>query len=261
MAAGDREHRDGDLQAGTNTSAGFLDLRKVQQYQRLSGYTLVTPATNAGFEAMYFNFHNMILATHQEVRQALAMAIDHQALIEVARHGFASPLCTDHAPAYHPGYEPNVGGCPVFDPAAANKLLEDNGWTKGADGVRAKGGQRLEFEYSTFTPVIFLYRLDAEAIIQRNMRAIGIQLDIQNYPIDTFFGSFLPQGKASPPTGAVAGRYDIAEVENGFVYDPDDSFVLACDQFRTMMNGWKRIRKKRNGRATQRASPSACWIA
>jgi peptide/nickel transport system substrate-binding protein len=226
-----------DLQAGTNTSARFLDLRKVQQYQRLSGYTLVTPATNAGFEAMYFNFHNMILATHQEVRQALAMAIDHQALIEVARHGFASPLCTDHAPAYHPGYEPNVGGCPVFDPAAANKLLEDNGWVKGADGVRSRGGQRLEFEYST-NVTDAPQRIDTEAILQRNFKEIGIKIDIQNYPQDTFFGPFLNGGKASPPTGAVAGRYDIAEWENDFYYDPDDSPYFSCGQFPPKGQNW-----------------------
>ena len=30
--------------------------------------------------------------------------------------------------------------CPEFNPAAANKLLDDNGWVKGADGVRTKGG-------------------------------------------------------------------------------------------------------------------------
>jgi peptide/nickel transport system substrate-binding protein len=218
-----------DLQRGSIDSAWNLDVRQVKEYQGLSGYMLVTPPTGATFEALYFNFHNTVLASHPEVRQAMAMAIDHQALIQEAYHGFARPLCIDHGSAEYPAYDPTQS-CPPFDVIAANKLLEDNGWTKGADGVRAKGGQRLEFEYSTFTPVIFLYRLDAEAIIQRNMRAIGIQLDIQNYPIDTFFGSFLPQGKASPPTGAVAGRYDIAEVESGFVYDPDDSFVLACDQ-------------------------------
>src|SRR5260221_3418768 len=44
-----------------------------------------------------------------------------------------------------------------------------------------------------------------------NLSAIGIKLDIQNYGAQTFFGSFVPQGKPSPPTGAVAGRNDIAE--------------------------------------------------
>jgi peptide/nickel transport system substrate-binding protein len=215
-----------DLHAGTITSAYNLDISQVQAYWSLSGYTLVTPSNRAGFEAIWFNFHNTILASHPEVRLAMAMAIDHQALIQQVWYGFAQRLCTDHGSAYHPGYDP-ISYCPVFDPAAANKLLEDNGWVKGADGVRARGGQRLEFEYST-TPL--QYRIGGEAILQRNFQAIGIKLDIQNYPAPTFFVSLLPGGKASPPTGAIAGRYDIAEFGNDFYYDPDDSSVLSCDQ-------------------------------
>ncbi len=41
----------------------------------------------------------------------------------------------------------------------------------------------------------------------------------------------MPQGKASPPTGAVAGRYDIAEFANSLSYDPDDSLLFSCNQF------------------------------
>jgi len=218
-----------DLQAGTITSAYFLDVSKAQAYQHLTNYTIVTPPTSAGFEALYFNFHNTVLASHLEVRQAIAKAIDHQALIKGARHGFASPLCTDHPSALHPGYDPAFR-CPEFDPAVANKLLDDNGWVKGADGVRARGGQRLEFEYST-SLAAQPWRIDSEAIIQRNLRAIGIKLDIQNYNFSTDFSPFLSGGKASPPTGAVAGRYDIAEFANTFGYDPDDSWLVACDQF------------------------------
>jgi peptide/nickel transport system substrate-binding protein len=219
-----------DLQAGTITSAYFLDARKVQEYQRLKNYALTAAPTNASFEAMFFNFHNTVLSNHLEVRQAMAMAINHQALIQVAYHGFASPLCTDHGSAYHPGYDPIIVGtnCPQFDPATANKLLDDNGWVKGADGIRVKGGQRLEFEYSG--SVFQLWRLDVESIIQHNLRDIGIKLDIQNYPYDRFYGSFLLEGQASPPTGAVAGRYDIAESEINWGYDPDDSSILSCNQ-------------------------------
>ncbi len=206
-----------DLQAGTITSAWFLDPSKVQAYQRLTHYTLVTPPTIASYEAMYFNFHNVVLASHLEVRQAMAMAIDHQALIQMARHGFATPLCTDHGSFYHPGYEVSAP-CPEFNPAAANKLLDDNGWAKGPDGVRSRGNQRLEFEYSTTANNT--WRHDDETILQRNFGAIGIKLDIQNYPAGTFFGPFLTGGKASPPTGAVAGRYDIAEFAETFGYDP-----------------------------------------
>jgi peptide/nickel transport system substrate-binding protein len=218
-----------DLQAGSIDSTPFFSYSQVPAYQRLSAYRIVTPPTSAGFEGLFFNFHNTVLASHLEVRQAMAMAIDQQALINLAMHGFATPLCTDHGSFYHPGYESPVDApCPEFNPAAANKLLSDNGWVKGPDGVRTKGGQRLEFEFSTRTNLD--WRLDVEAILQRNFGAIGIKLDIQNYPSGTFIGSFLSGGKASPPTGAVAGRYDIAEIGDSFSYDPDDSSLLSCDQ-------------------------------
>jgi peptide/nickel transport system substrate-binding protein len=217
-----------DLQAGTVDSA-LVDPYQLQVYQRFPHYRLVTLSSSSNFEAIYFNFHNTVLASHLEVRQAIAMAIDHQALIEAVPGGFATKLCTDHPSAIHPGYQPTPN-CPIFNPAAANKLLDDSGWAKGPQGVRARDGERLEFEYSTSATFNNIGRASAEVIVQRNLRAIGIQLDIQNYPHDTFFGPFLNGGKASPATGAVAGRYDIAEWEQGFGYDPDDSFVLGCDQ-------------------------------
>jgi len=216
------------MQTGTIDSAWFLDPSKAQDYQRFTHYTLTTNATIGSYEAMYFNFHNVVLATHPEARMAIAMAIDHQTLITTALHGFGESLCTDHGSAYHPGYQPNAE-CPELNPAAANHLLDDNGWVKGPDGVRVRGGQRLEFEYSTTANNS--WRNEYELIIQRELNAIGIKLDIQNYPVGTFFGSFLTSGKASPPTGAVAGRYDIAEFSTDLGYDPDDSSLLSCDQF------------------------------
>ena len=97
---------------------------------------------------------------------------------------------------------------------------------KGPDGVRSRDRQRLEFEYST-TPLS--WRIADEAILQRNFMAIGIKLDIQNYNPVTFFESLLPGVKASPPTGAVSGRYDIAEVEETLAMTPTTP-SWACDQ-------------------------------
>ncbi len=219
-----------DLQAGSQDASGgeVLDPDNFQKYQRLKNYTIIYPPVQIYFEALFFNFHDIVLASHLEVRQAMAMAVDQRALIDGPLHGLGSPLCTDHPAAYHPGYQPFVT-CPVFDLSAANKLLDDNGWVKGPDGVRTKGGQRLEFEYSTTTG-FFPFRLNIEPVIQRNFQQIGIKLDIQNYTDRTFFGSILPRGKASPPTGAVAGRFDIAEFTSNLYYDPDDSSLFACNQ-------------------------------
>ena len=221
-----------NLQANTIDSTDFLslDLTHLQDYKRLHNYTLVTPPTNASYEALYFNFHNTVLASHLEVRKAMAIAIDFQALIQaIPQEVLANQQYTDHSSFYHPGFDPNAP-CPIFDPAAANQLLDDNGWVRGPDGVRTKGGQRLEFEYSSSIGPTDVYRLTLQPIIQRDLRAIGIKLDIQNYPNGVFFGPFLSGGEASPPTGALAGRYDIAEFANFFNWDPDDESMLACNQ-------------------------------
>ncbi len=88
----------------------------------------------------------------------------------------------------------------------------------GADGVRSKNGQRLEFQYSTTAGN--LWRSDDQLINQANFLKIGIKLDIMNYPASTFFGSLLPAG--------VPGKYDIAEFAESGAYDPDNSVLLTC---------------------------------
>ncbi len=210
-----------DFQAGNIDSAYFLDVSKFLAYQRLAPtYTIYTNPISSLFEAMYFNFHNPILGTDLNVRKAIAMAIDHNALIQVARRGYATPLCTDHGQAYVPGYQADAP-CPKYDVAGANALLDQDGWTtKDLNGIRSKGGQRLEFQYSTTANNI--WRADDELVLQQQMKAIGIKLDIQNYPASTFFGTFLTDGKA--------GVYDIAEFEASFTYDADDYVLLACSQ-------------------------------
>jgi peptide/nickel transport system substrate-binding protein len=209
-----------DLQAGTITSSWFLDVTKVAAYQALTNYKLTSNPNSSNFEAMYFDFHNPILGTDTAVRKAIAMAIDHQALIVTARRGEAVQLCTDHGKSYNPGYEANAP-CPTFDPTAAGNLLTQDGWTMGSDGYRHKGGKTLEFKYSTTANNY--WRADDELIIQQNLQAIGIKIDIQNYPASTFFGTFLTDGKP--------GTYDIAEFEDSFTYDADDSSLFACNQF------------------------------
>jgi peptide/nickel transport system substrate-binding protein len=216
------------FQANTVDSTQLARDSILKAYQRLNRYRLVESPTTAGFEALFFNFHNTVLANHLEVREAIARAIDHQALISGPLHGMAAPLCTDHPSALHPGYQANAN-CPAFGPDAANKILEDAGWVRGADGVRSKAGQRLEFEYSTATQADS-WRDDVQTVVQQDLANIGIKLDLENYPGDQFYSSLLAAGQASPPTGAVAGRFDIAEFEWVYGYDADDSNLFGCDQ-------------------------------
>jgi peptide/nickel transport system substrate-binding protein len=211
-----------DAQSGAIDSAWFLDVSKALAYQSLSNYQAIGDGGGTGknsysWEAIWINFNNKILGGNPEVRQAMAMAVDQQSLIQVARRGFASARCQDHAPVQVPGYTASLT-CPKFDLSAANALLDQHGWAMGSDGVRAKNGQRLEFQYSTTAGN--LWRADDQLINQANFKKIGIKLNIQNYPASTFFGSFLP--------GGVPGKYDIAEFAESGSFDPDNSIILTC---------------------------------
>lgn len=213
-----------DLQAGSITSSWFLDVSKTNTYKTLSNYTLTVNPNASNYEVMIINLKNAILGKNPEVRKAMSMAIDHNALIKVARLDQAVPLCTDHGKSLNPGYQADAA-CPKFDPAAANALLDQNGWVKGPDGVRSKNGQRLEFTYSTTTGKP--WRLNDEQIIQSNFKDIGIKINIVNYPASTYFGSFLPNGK-----------HDLAEFENSYTYDPDDEALLGCADQGTNGENW-----------------------
>jgi peptide/nickel transport system substrate-binding protein len=216
-----------DLQSGSIDASWFLDSQKIAAYQALAPtYTLTKTFGSAGYEAIWVNLKNTILQD-VTVRKALAMAVDHNALIQTARRGAAAPLCTDHPISFNPGYQANAN-CPAFDPAAANTLLDQNGWVKGSDGVRAKNGQRLEFIYSTTANNA--WRAADELILQQNFKAIGVKINIQNYPAGTFFGNVLPQGD---PT-----KYNLAEFESTYTYDADDASSLACDQIPSAANSF-----------------------
>ena len=215
-----------DFQSGSITSSWFLDVTKTPVYRTLAGYHIATNPINSNFEALYFNLNNAALKD-VNVRKAIAMAIDQPTLIATARFGQASPLCTNHSPAYHPGYQPNPP-CPKFDIAAANALLTQAGWVQGADGVRTKGNLRLEFQYSTTANNS--WRKADTLINQANFAKIGVKTDIQYYPASTFFGTILPGGKP--------GTYDMAEFENNYGYDADDSSQFACNQIPSAANSF-----------------------
>ena len=188
--------------------------------QRLKDYTLIYPPTQNSFEALYFNFHNTLLASHPEVRQAMAMAVDQQTIIANALQGLGTELCTDHPSAYHPGFEPGAP-CPVFNLAAANQVLDDTGWVRGPDGVRTKDGQRLEFEYST-SVTAGPERAAVQSIIQRDFGQIGIKLDIENYP--TIRSSVPSCPRAGPPRRRERWRAAMTSPSlTPWTYDPDDS--------------------------------------
>jgi peptide/nickel transport system substrate-binding protein len=81
------------------------------------------------------------------VRQALLLALDRRRLARDVYRGLAEPadsvepLCSWAHVTAQPTYP--------YDPGRASRLLETTGWSRGPDGIRQKGGLRLEFTILT----------------------------------------------------------------------------------------------------------------
>ena len=124
--------------------------------------------------------------------RALSMAIDRGILVE-AGYGPAGRVTCNVLPA-PPVYASTANdSCLTQDVEDANRLLDEAGWVRGRDGVRAKDGVRLSILYQTSTNSV---RQDTQALIKQMWREIGVETELRNINASVFFGGDL----ASPDT-------------------------------------------------------------
>lgn len=110
------------------------------------------------------------------VRQAIAYSLDRRPLIEYLWRGMARPAASV-LPTQQWAYNSNV---PQYnhDPAKARQLLDKAGYTPGPDGIRFHITMKTSTEEST--------RLLA-AVMQQQLRQVGIALDIRSFEFATFY--------------------------------------------------------------------------
>lgn len=97
--------------------------------------------------AVFLNEKKNAALAEEPVRRALALATDRERLVREVLDGHGEPaysLFSPNTSAYS-----SAGEASVFNPDEAVKILEDAGWMLGDDGVREKGGVRLEFDIAT----------------------------------------------------------------------------------------------------------------
>jgi peptide/nickel transport system substrate-binding protein len=82
-----------------------------------------------------------------QVRKALYTAVDKKKIAEKVYFGQARAAESIMSPAQWAHTTPKTQY--PYDLAKANKMLEDAGWKKGTDGIRSKGGVRMEWEVRT----------------------------------------------------------------------------------------------------------------
>jgi peptide/nickel transport system substrate-binding protein len=81
--------------------------------------------------------------------------------------------------------------CSKFDTTAAGKLLDDAGWKLGTDGVRAKGGIKLNIVYSTTVNAV---RQKTQDIMKQNWEKAGFKVELKSVPAEVFFSTTSPDG-------------------------------------------------------------------
>ncbi|MCA9840002.1 MAG: peptide ABC transporter substrate-binding protein [Trueperaceae bacterium] len=120
------------------------------------------------------------------VRKALSMAIDREALVEIGYGQLGTTTC-NVLPA-PPIYSSTANDdCLVQDIEGAKSLLEESGWVdSNGDGIREKDGMELRVLYQTSTNAV---RQDFQAIIKEWWREIGVEAELRNIDAGTFFGN------------------------------------------------------------------------
>jgi len=121
-----------------------------------------------------FNLRDPILKDVR-VRRAIAFAINRQPMIEYLWRGFAKPAASVLPPQSW-AYNPEVPAYD-YDPKRARQILDTAGY-------QAAGGVRFHLTMKTSTEETT--RLIA-AVLQQQLREVGIALDIRTFEFATFF--------------------------------------------------------------------------
>ncbi|GAA6187447.1 peptide ABC transporter substrate-binding protein [Litorivita sp. NS0012-18] len=170
--------------------------------------------------------------TDINVRKALSMAIDRTLLTEIGYGDAGRPTCNVlPAPAIYASTAND--GCLVQDIAGANKILDDAGWAKGADGVRAKDGVRLSMLFQTSTNAV---RQDFQALLKQWWGEIGVETELRNISGSVFFG-----GDPGSPDTFQKFWADVEMYANNFDGTDPEAYMAnwACDEFPRPETQWQ----------------------
>ncbi|MGC8908088.1 MAG: peptide-binding protein [Desulfomonilaceae bacterium] len=124
----------------------------------------------------------------KKVRQALTTAIDREGIVKGVLLGLGVVAHTPYKPDTF-WYNPNVKKFP-YDPKKARQMLEEEGWkdTDG-DGILDKDGK--PFEFTIITNQGNDIRKNTAIIIQKNLKAVGVKVNIRVIEWAAFLKNFI----------------------------------------------------------------------
>ncbi len=203
-------------QGQIGVSQGYRD-DDLSMLAHLPASSHVQTIATAAYEHLDFNLSRPILQD-RNVRRAIQLAIDICTLIRTTLHtSDCSRRTTQVEPPPSLFYDPSIAAS-SYDPAAARQLLTHAGWHPDVHGTLTKQGQPLALQLVT-TAQSPLRLLIAQSI-QHYLQAIGIQVKIESYSLNTFFDIYTKGGILA------TGTFDLALFTYANSPEPDDEYTV-----------------------------------
>ncbi len=198
------------LQAGDLHTIGSetLDVSDVDAVNAIPGVKAYVKSGTT-IEHIDFNLENPILAD-KAVRKAIAYGLDRQELVNRVLAG-QSAISDSLVPPISPLFNPDTTKY-AFNPDTAKQLLDGAGWAPGSDGIRVKSGQRLSLKYQSTTAGI---RKKTMPLVKDQLARIGVEVNIDQVPAQTYFGSTGPLRRGTLELGEYAS---VGTLDSGIDY-------------------------------------------
>lgn len=123
-----------------------------------------------------------------KVRRAIAHALNRKALSGDVNKPVGAPAVTQDSMIYLPGqkgYQDNASAAIGFDLEKSEALLKQAGYTKGSNGLHAKGGKPLAL--SITVPSGVPSNAQRAQLIQGQLKKVGITVKLDTVPMEGYF--------------------------------------------------------------------------
>ncbi len=173
--------------------SGAIDIYGVQPHQvaRYKQEEAYQSFSSSGFGYSYIGYNNRNpLFADKRVRRALGMALNVDEIITYLLYGEGEQI-TGPYPRQTEWYNPTITPLP-YDPEGAQRLLEEVGWQRNAEGWLEKAGQL--FEFNLITNNGNLIRANIMTIAQDAWKKIGVKCHTQVFEWAVFLQDFVNTG-------------------------------------------------------------------
>jgi peptide/nickel transport system substrate-binding protein len=194
------------------------DPNLIGQYRRMTGF-ITWGQPSYYFRHLDFNLSRPALKD-PIVRRALRYATDRATIIAKLYHGVAI-MQEQPAPKVAPYYDQSIQQTP-FDIAKANQLLDQDGWKRGADGIREKNGVRLDLNMASAAGITV--NDEMIELIRQTWKQIGVNITVSHYLNTLLFAPYADGGIL------YRGKFDVAYFSWGMDAIGDLSPIYSCAQ-------------------------------